>query len=265
MNLTEEIEPVAYAPFRGLGVIEIAVFNYASALLASKAGADRIELCENATEGGTTPSYGTLKRVVETIDIPVFPIIRPRGGDFLYSEEEFEVMKHDIQLVKELGFQGLVTGLLLTDGNIDTERTKILVNLAYPLEITFHRAFDRAINPLQALEDVIACGCQRILTSGQVPNAFDGRVLIKQLVEQADDRIIIMPGSGVRSNNIAALATYTGVTELHSSARMLQASQMQYVQHTMQEDMCSVSVDSVEVTLMKQALISLYSTKNYKL
>lgn len=257
MNVTENIQPAADAPFRGLGVLEIAVFNFASALLAAKAGADRIELCENAAEGGTTPSYGTLKRVIETIDIPVFPIIRPRGGDFLYSDEEFEVMKHDVKLVKELGYQGLVTGLLLPNGSVDIERTKILVNLAYPLEITFHRAFDRAVNPLQALEDIIACGCQRILTSGQVPNAFDGRELIKQLVQQADDRIIIMPGSGVRSANIAALATYTGVTELHSSARMLQASQMQYIQHTMQEDLSDVTVDVNEIALMKQALTSL--------
>jgi copper homeostasis protein len=235
-------------------ILEIAVFNAASALLAAGAGADRIELCENAAEGGTTPSYGTLKLVKEKIGIPVFPIIRPRGGDFLFTYEEFEVMKKDVLLVKELGFEGLVTGFLNIDGTIDTEKTKRLVDMAYPLEVTFHRAFDRAINPLEALEDIIACGCSRILTSGQVPNAFDAKDLIKQLVALADDRIIIMPGSGVRSNNIAALAQYTGVTELHSSARVLKPSAMQYIQHSMQEDLSSVSVDLDEVKRMREAL-----------
>lgn len=235
-------------------IVEIAVFNYASALLAAQNGAGRIELCENAAEGGTTQSYGTLKRVRENIGIPVFPIIRPRGGDFLYNEDEFEVMLHDVRLVKELGFEGIVLGLLKADGSIDTERTKRLVDAAYPLEVTFHRAFDRARQPLQALEEVIDCGCQRILTSGQVPNAFDGKALIKQLVEQADDRIIIMPGSGVRSSNIAALAEYTGVKELHSSARVKWPSGMQYHQESMQEDLATVSVDIEEIKNMKRAL-----------
>ena len=234
--------------------LEIAVFNTASALLAANAGADRIELCENAAEGGTTPSYGTLKLVKEKLQVPAFPIIRPRGGDFLFSDDEFEVMKKDVLLVKELGFEGLVTGFLNSDGTIDTEKTKRLVDMAYPLEVTFHRAFDRAINPLQALEDNIACGCSRILTSGQVPNAFDAKELIKQLVNQADGRITIMPGSGVRSNNIAALAQYTSATELHSSARMLKPSAMQYTQQSMQEDLLSVSVDLDEVWRMKEAL-----------
>ena len=183
-------------------MLEIAVFNIQSALLAAAAGAHRLELCENPYDGGTTPSYGTLKTVREKISIPVFPIIRPRGGDFLYSDAEYEVICKDVQLCKELGFDGVVIGLLHADGSIDKERTKKLVDLAYPLEVTFHRAFDRAAHPLQALEDIIACGCNRILTSGQVPNAWDGRELIKQLVEKADDRIIIMPGSGVRSSNI---------------------------------------------------------------
>lgn len=234
--------------------LEIAVFNFSSALLAEKAGANRIELCENAAEGGTTPSYGTLKQVKQTIQIPVFPIIRPRGGDFLFNDDEFEVMKYDVRLCKELGFEGLVTGLLNADGTVDTVRTKILVDIAYPMEVTFHRAFDRAVNPLQALEDVISTGCKRILTSGQVPNAFDNKELIKQLVQQADDRIIIMPGSGVRSNNIAALAEYTGVTELHSSARSSQPSAMQYIQHSMHEDLSAVTVDAEEVRKMKRAL-----------
>jgi len=132
----------------------------------------------NPFDGGATPSYGTLKTARAKIRIPVFPIIRPRGGDFLYTNEEFEVMQKDVLLCKELGFEGLVTGMLLKDGTIDIKRTAKLVKLAYPLEVTFHRAFDRAKDPLQSLEDVIKCGCQRILTSGQVPNAFDGKELI---------------------------------------------------------------------------------------
>ena len=247
--------------FKGFGnnalLLEIAVFNLTSALLAAASGADRIELCENAAEGGTTPSYGTMKLVREKISIPVFPIIRPRGGDFLFSADEFEVMMHDIKLCKELGFEGLVTGLLNADGSIDVERTKRLVDLAYPLDITFHRAFDRAAQPLRALEDIIACGCQRILTSGQAPNAFDGKDLIKQLIEQADGRIIIMPGSGVRSGNIAQLAQFTGATELHSSARRLQPSLMQYHQSSMQEQLTTVTVDTVEIKEMKEVLLKL--------
>jgi copper homeostasis protein len=182
---------------------------------------DRLELCENPQEGGTTPSYGTFKIVKEKISIPVFPIIRVRGGDFLYSDDEFAVMKKDVELCKQLGFEGVVIGLLHADGSVDAERTKELAELAYPMEVTFHRAFDRAADPLAAMETIITCGCHRILTSGQVPNAGDGKELIKQLIEQADDRIIIMPGSGVRSSNIKEIADYTGAVELHSSARKI--------------------------------------------
>src|SRR6476620_10415269 len=164
-------------------ILEIAVFNICSALAAEKAGADRIELCENPAEGGTTPSFGTLKIVREKINIPVFPIVRPRGGDFLYSNEEFEVIKKDVRLIKDLGFEGIVVGLLKKDGTIDTRQTGKLVELAYPMEVTFHRAFDRAAEPLHAMEEIITCGCQRILTSGQVPNAVDGKELIQQLIE----------------------------------------------------------------------------------
>ena len=235
-------------------MLEIAVFNIQSALLAAAAGAHRLEFCENPYDGGTTPSYGTLKTVREKISIPVFPIIRPRGGDFLYSDAEYEVICKDVQLCKELGFDGVVIGLLHADGSIDKERTKKLVDLAYPMEVTFHRAFDRAAHPLQALEDIIACGCNRILTSGQVPNAWDGRELIKQLVEKADDRIIIMPGSGVRSSNIKALADFTGAMELHSSARMLTPSGMQFQTKSMQENLQNTIVDTTEIKKMLAAL-----------
>ena len=235
-------------------ILEVAVFNIESALLAAKAGADRIELCENPSDGGTTPSYGTLKTVREKIDISVFPIVRARGGDFLYSDEEFEVMKKDVALIKDLGFEGVVIGLLKKDGTIDILRTTKLVEVAYPLEVTFHRAFDRAAEPLQALEDVIKCGCQRILTSGQVPNAFDGKKLIKQLIQQADHRIVIMPGSGVRSNNIKALIEFTGAEEVHSSARKIVPSQMQFIQKSMNENSENITVDVDEIKKMKDPL-----------
>ena len=235
-------------------ILEIAVFNIESALLATAAGADRLELCENPAEGGTTPSYGTLKIVRDKISIPVFPIIRPRGGDFFYTDEEFEVMKKDVLLCKELQFEGVVIGSLMADGNIQKKHSKYLVESAYPLEVSFHRAFDRAADPLQALEDIIDCGCTRILTSGQVPDAFNGKGLIKTLIEKAGDRIIIMPGSGVRSSNIIELAKFTGAMELHSSARKERPSAMIYQQKTMQEELKTVTVDVEEIRKMKTAL-----------
>jgi copper homeostasis protein len=236
-------------------LVEIAVFNIESALLAASAGADRLELCENPSEGGTTPSYGTLKTVKEKISIPVFPIIRPRGGDFLFSEDEFNVMKKDIELCKQLGFEGVVIGLLNADGTVDAERTKILVDMAYPMEVTFHRAFDRTADPLMAMETLINCGCNRILTSGQVPNAWDGKELIRQLIQNADDRIIILPGSGVRSSNSKAIADFTGAVELHSSARKNIPSSMIYSKQSMNESLQTVTVDVDEIREMKKRLL----------
>jgi copper homeostasis protein len=243
-----------FSPLGGGGMLlEIAVFNIQSALLAAGAGADRIELCENPADGGTTPSYGALKTVREKISIPVFPIIRARGGDFFCTADEFEVMKKDVLLCKELGFEGVVIGLLNKDASVDVERTKRLIDLAYPLEVTFHRAFDRTKDALKSLEDIIDCGCQRILTSGQVPNAFDGKDLIRKLNEQSDERIIIMPGSGVRSDNIKALAEFTGVKELHSSARKNVDSKMEFINAGMNENLQNISVDEDEIKQMKQA------------
>ncbi len=235
-------------------ILEIAVFNIQSAIAAANAGADRIELCENPADGGTTPSYGYLKTAREKIFISIFPIVRARGGDFFYTDEEFAMMKKDALLCKDLGFEGIVIGLLNKDATVNIEKTKRLVDLAYPLEVTFHRAFDRTKDALQSLEDIIDCGCQRILTSGQVPNAFDGKDLIKKLIEQADDRIIIMPGSGVRSNNIKELADYTGATELHSSSRKNISSEMEFANEEMNETLMNISVDEDEVKKMKEEI-----------
>ncbi len=235
-------------------ILEIAVFNLDAAVLASLSGADRIELCENPGEGGTTPSYGTLQMAREKIGIPVFPIIRPRGGDFLYGEDEYEVIKKDITLCKELGFEGVVTGALNADGSVATAQLRHWVDLAYPMEVTFHRAFDRCRDPLEALEEIIRSGCSRILTSGQLPEAIAGRDLIKQLVQQADDRIIIMPGSGIRSTNLKDLASYTGAKEFHSSARKTAASSMRYLPKNMQEELTTYTVDKEDIRRMKSIL-----------
>ncbi len=209
-------------------IIEIATSDFTSSLAAANGGADRIELCDNLAEGGTTQSKAVIKHCREKLDLQLFPIIRPRGGDFLYSDEEFEIMYNDIELCKELNCDGVVIGLLKTDGSVDIERTSRLVNLAYPMEVTFHRAFDRCKDPFEALEQLIQIGCNRILTSGQKPTAPEGKDLIKQLVAAADERIIIMPGSGVRKENIAMLAQDAGVTELHSSLRKKVTSKMQF-------------------------------------
>ena len=237
-------------------ILEIAVFNIDSAMAAAEAGADRLELCENPQDGGTTPSYGFMKTVRELVSIPIFPIIRPHGGDFLYSDTAFSVMQKDIALAKELGFEGVVLGLLKSDGSIDADRTAQLVQQAYPMEVTFHRAFDRAIHPLEALETIIQTGCNRILTSGQQPNAFDAKELIHELVVKAADRIIIMPGSGVRASNIRALANATGAQELHSSARKLRPSNMEFQVAAMQESLQNCLVDSAEIEAMKSQLIA---------
>jgi copper homeostasis protein len=235
-------------------MLEVAVFNIESAIQAEAAGANRLELCENPNEGGTTPSYGTLSVVAKTISIPVFPIIRPRGGDFLYTDAEFEVMKNDITVCKELGSAGVVIGLLLPDGNIDIQRTKILVALAAPMAVTFHRAFDRCIDPIKGLHDIIETGCKRILTSGQVPSAPDALDLLQTLVKEAGDQIIIMPGSGVRGNNIATIKAVTNAKEFHSSARKVVPTNMQFVKESMQENLQNMLVDTKDIQTMLAAI-----------
>jgi len=235
-------------------MLEVAVFNIESAIQAEGAGANRLELCENPNEGGTTPSYGTLCVVSSTISIPVFPIIRPRGGDFLYTDAEFEVMKNDITVCKELGFAGVVIGLLLPDGNIDIQRTKILVALAAPMAVTFHRAFDRCNDPIRGLHDIIETGCKRILTSGQVPSAPDALDLLQTLVKEAGNKIIIMPGSGVRGNNIATIKKVTNAKEFHSSARKLVPTNMQFTKESMQEILQNMLVDAADIQTMLAAI-----------
>lgn len=208
--------------------LEICAASVASCIAAQEGGADRIELCDNLLEGGTTPSYATIALAREKVNILLYPIIRPRGGDFLYDDLEFEIMKKDIQLCKQLGCDGVVIGLLTAEGKIDIPRTKELVNLAWPLGVTFHRAFDMTDDPFQALEDIIETGCERILTSGQRNIAIEGASLIAELVNKADGRIIIMAGSGVRANTIADLVKTTQAREYHTTAKAYIDSLMQY-------------------------------------
>jgi len=218
-------------------IIEIATSDFLTTKSAVEGGADRIELCANLAEGGTTPSYAHIKKCREAFTIPLFPIIRPRGGDFLYTKDEFEIMKNDVKLSREIGCEGIVIGLLNMDGSIDVTRTAELVELAYPMEVTFHRAFDRCKDPFVALEELVEIGCQRILTSGQQPSVgsresiVDSKAvdLIAELNRVADDRIIIMPGSGVRKENIKMLAEKTSCIEFHSSLRGKVKSPMQFV------------------------------------
>ena len=235
-------------------LLEIAAFNIEAALNALAAGADRIEFCENPMEGGTTPSFGSLANLISLTTKPVFPIIRPRGGDFLYTDREFQVMQNDLIACQQLGFKGAVIGLLNADGNIDTKRTSALIQAAGQMEISFHRAFDRCQDPFLALEQLIEMGCKRILTSGQVPNVGNAIPMIQQLVEKAKDRIIILPGSGVRADNIATIVTQTGAKEMHSSARKAMPSKMAFNQPTMQENMQYFDVDVDEIKAMIQAI-----------
>jgi copper homeostasis protein len=239
--------------------LEICAFNLSSAIVAQGAGADRIELCASPAEGGVTPSPGVIRTAREQLRIALYPIIRPRGGDFLYSDEEFRIMLRDIEHCKQVGCNGVVIGMLKADGTIDQARCARLVEAAYPLGVTFHRAFDWAANPFEALETIIQLGCERILTSGQRPTAEEGVELIDQLVREADDRIVIMPGSGVRSGNIVLLAQKTGAAEFHTSARLLQASAMDYVNGPMKESQDVVMAGEEEIRKIKEQLLALES------
>ena len=234
--------------------LEVIGFTIESCLIAQAAGAHRIELCDNPSEGGTTPSYGFIKTARENLSIELYPIIRPRGGDFLYSEIEFELMKADIQICKNLGCDGVVIGMLNSDGTVDKQRCKQLVDIAQPMGVSFHRAFDRTKDPFKALEDIISIGCERILTSGLKSVATDGVALLNELVKQANGRIIIMPGSGVRSDNIETLVKKTNATEFHTSARTYAESKMEFINESMDEQLTSVTTLSNEIKTIIQKL-----------
>ena len=195
-------------------IIEVCAESYEHAMEAEKAGADRIELCKDLHLDGLTPDYESAKRTIDSLNIPVFILIRPREGDFIFSNEEFELMKYDIIKFKEMGCKGIVSGVLNSDNSIDAERTKELIELSKPLEFTFHRAFDIVSKPLKEIENLIRLGVDRILTSGQKEKAMDGLALLQQLNNISKNRIVIMPGSGISKNN---LRNFDSFNEVHGS------------------------------------------------
>jgi copper homeostasis protein len=208
--------------------LEICVTSVVSAVTAAESEAQRVELCDNLWEGGTTPSAGMISSVREAIGIGLFVIIRPRGGDFIYSDAEFKVMKADIVIAKELGADGIVSGVLRKDGTIDIDRTKELVELSKPLPFTFHRAFDCVADAEQAIEDVIQTGSSRILTSGLASKAVDGIEVLTKLQADYGTQIQIMIGGGVTSENIAKIANGTKCQEFHMTGKKWQKSSIEY-------------------------------------
>ncbi|MVN20495.1 copper homeostasis protein CutC [Mucilaginibacter arboris] len=206
--------------------LEVCANSLTSALAAQEAGAHRVELCDNLKEGGTTPSFAQIALARKYLEIKLYPIIRPRGGDFLYSDLEAEIMKADILQCRQLGCDGVVFGMLTKEGRVDSKRCMELKQAAGNLGTTFHRAFDHCRDPFEALEEIIEMGFERILTSGQEVDALKGAPLIAKLTEQARGRIIIMPGAGIRPDNFKQLIQLTHATEYHASAKNVFKSKM---------------------------------------
>ena len=208
--------------------IEVVVYNIESALRAQEGGADRIELCDNPGEGGTTPSYGAIEAVRQNVNMDLYVMIRPRGGDFLYTNYEFHSMKRDIHQCQKISVDGVVFGILTEEGVIDKKRCKELIDKAKPLKVTCHRAFDMARDPFEALEDCIEAGFDRILTSGGKLQALEGADLIGQLIKKVNGRIAIMPGSGVNENTVEEIIKKSGAKEIHFSATAFRESGMKF-------------------------------------
>ncbi|ESO94969.1 hypothetical protein LOTGIDRAFT_117637 [Lottia gigantea] len=208
--------------------MEVCIDSVASARNAELGGAEKVELCANLMEGGTTPTLGMLKIIKQNIKIPVFVMIRPRGGDFLYDDDEFEVMKQDIIEFKKVKADGFVFGILKIDGTVDVERCAELLGMIRPFPATFHRAIDMCMKPLIELDDIIKLGFERVLTSGGAQTALDGAPLIREMVSKAAARIIVMPGGGINSNNIDRILLQTGAKEFHCSARSSSSSLMNH-------------------------------------
>ena len=194
---------------------EACVESFEKALETQNNGANRIELCENLAVGGTTPSYGTVKVCLEKLDIPIFPMIRARGGNFIYSKDEIEIMKEDIKIFKELGVKGVVLGCLTSDNKIDLEFTKELVDLAYPMEVTFHKSIDEILNPLDYIDDLVNIGIKRILTSGGKATALEGKDLINEMIKKSNGRLKIVVAGKVTKENLNGLSNLISADEFH--------------------------------------------------
>ena len=215
--------------------LEICVNSLQSALAAVEGGAHRIELCQDLASGGTTPSIGLVEYCAKTLGLETRVLIRPRSGDFTYSEPEIDVIKRDVMMCKQAGAAAVVVGFLTSSGEIDVELTREVVALAAPMEVTFHRAFDEMKqDPIEALEVLVRCGCHRLLTSGCHPSAEEGIGVLKKLVQQAQGRITILAGAGVTPQNAALIARETGVTEMHGSCK-----------HTLADGTTETDVDTV--------------------
>ena len=245
-------------------LLEICANSVKSCIEAQKGGAYRVELCAGIPEGGTTPSYGDIVLARELLKIKLNVIIRPRGGDFLYNDLEHKIMLKDIENAGRLGVDGVVIGCLNPEGDIDMKRNKELIDAAGDMSITFHRAFDMCRDPYDALEKIIELGCDRILTSGQQPKAVEGINLLKELVERAGDRIIIMPGSGVNADNILHLARETGAIEFHLSARDPIESGMLYRNPNLKMGGTSIVINEFEelVTSSEKVRNTIQALKN---
>jgi len=209
-------------------MVEVCVDSVASAVAAGRGGAARVELCGSLIEGGITPSAGLVEMARAAVSVALHVMIRPRGGDFCYDRDEFETMRRDIAVAKRLGATGVVFGILDLDGNVDVARTRLLVEEARPLPVTFHRAFDMTADLFRALDDVCAAGVDRVLTSGGEPTSVQGQETIRQLVTRARGRVVVMPGSGIKQENVRSLVDHTGVTEVHVGLRSAIPSPMRH-------------------------------------
>jgi copper homeostasis protein len=213
-------------------LLEICASNYQSAVNAQEAGAHRVELCSELAVGGITPSYGLLKKVMEELTIPVMVLIRPRSGNFVYSDADFDIMKKDIQLCKELGCAGIVSGILKDDFTVDLESTQALVELAKPMNFTFHRAFDQVSNPEEAIQQLAEIGVSRILTSGQHSSAMEGIENLRRYQLIASDSLMILPGGGINDANCSVFTGRTGTREVKKGFKEIHASAAAVVTQT---------------------------------
>jgi len=244
-------------------VLEVAANSVASALAAQAGGAARVELCSALELGGLTPSHAAIALAQERLGIPVHVLIRPRAGDFVFDDLECEEMQRDIEVCKSLGCAGVVLGVLAADGGVDVPRCRALMDAAQGMSVTFHRAFDFTHDPGRALEAIIALGCDRLLTSGQQAGALAGAPLIRKLIEQARDRITIMPGGGITPQNIVATATTTGAREFHASAKRRITTRMDYPLSGLGEmDDAHWQTDAAEVRTRVDALRTLSSSSH---
>ena len=242
-------------------LLEIACFSLEAAILAEESGADRIELCAGPLEGGLTPSFSMISLARNTIKIPIHVMLRPREGDFLYSKREIKSMEYDIEMMKDSGVDGVVLGILNSDGSVDITNLERLVKIAGPMNVTFHRAFDLSKDPIRSFNEITDCGARRILTSGHKQTAPEGLDLIAKLVQLAEGKIVVMPGSGINSLNIAEICRITKATELHASARQLVKGGMNYSNPDVNlhagspiKDNSVLLPDPVQIAIMKNEL-----------